>query len=142
VHELARARRDTLAQPRSSALLLGLFAVAATLVAGLGLYALLRYQVVARHRELSVRVALGATRNAVVRKIVTEALALVGVGIAAGGLLAAGTVRFVAGSLHGVSPADPWALAAALAVLPVVAAIAAWLPARRASRVDPAELLR
>jgi putative ABC transport system permease protein len=142
VHELAAARRDTLAQPRSSALLLGLFAVAATLIAGLGLHALLRYQVVARHRELSVRVALGATSGELVRGVVAQGLALVGLGVAAGALLAAATVRLVESSLHGVTAADPWALAAALAVLPAVAVVAAWLPARRASRVDPSELLR
>ena len=81
VHELAQARRETLAQPRSSALMLGLFAGAATLVAGLGLYALLRYQVVARHRELSVRAALGATREELVRGVVAQGLVLVGAGL-------------------------------------------------------------
>jgi putative ABC transport system permease protein len=142
VRELAAARRDTLAQPRSSALLLGLFAAAATLIAGLGLYALLRYQVTSRTRELSLRLALGATQGALSRSVVARGLALVALGLLFGTALGAALLRWLESQLVGVSPGDPWALLAAVAVLPAVAILAAWLPARRASRVDPSELLR
>ncbi|HVS15467.1 MAG TPA: ADOP family duplicated permease [Thermoanaerobaculia bacterium] len=142
VHELAAARRDTLAQPRSSALLLALFAVAATIIAGLGLYALLRYQVTASTRELSLRLALGATGADLSRRVVARGLGLVALGLLLGAAFGAALLRWLERSLVGVSAADPWALVAAVGVLPLVAVLAAWLPARRASRVDPAELLR
>jgi predicted lysophospholipase L1 biosynthesis ABC-type transport system permease subunit len=142
VHALASARRDTLAQPRSSALLLGLFASAATVIAGLGLYALLRYQVGARTRELSLRLALGATTGEVARDVIARGLALVGLGLVLGGALAAALLRWLERSFAGGDAGDPWAFLAAIAVLPLVAVVAAWLPARSASRVDPAGLLR
>jgi putative ABC transport system permease protein len=142
VGELAAARRDTLAQPRSSALLLGLFAAAATVIAGLGLYALLRYQVSARTRELSLRLALGATQAELSRGVVGRGLGMVALGLALGAVIGAAPMRWLVRSLPGAGGLDPWSLLAAAAVLPLVAVLAAWLPARRAARVDPAGLLR
>jgi putative ABC transport system permease protein len=122
--------------------LVGFFSVFAIALASLGLYGLLSYGVARRTREIGVRVALGATIGDVARLVVRQGVVLATVGCAigiAGALLAA---RLVASLLYGVTPADPVSYVAVGAILSCVAALACWLPARRATRVDPIIALR
>src|SRR5262249_41855823 len=107
-----------------------------------GLYGLLAYSVVRRTREIGIRMALGAPRRRVVAMVLRGAARLTGVGLVAGLIAAAFATRSVASLLFGVTPADPAALAGATATLTAAAFLAAWLPARRASAVNPLEALR
>jgi putative ABC transport system permease protein len=129
-------------QRRFVLVLFELFAVLALGLAALGLYGVLAHAVTERQREIGVRVALGATRANVLGLVAREGGVLVGVGVAlgvAGGL--AGT-RLLAHLLYDVSPSDPLALIAAIVLLGIAAAVAVWIPARRALRVDPMVALR
>jgi predicted permease len=130
------------AQPRFAASVLLSFSLAALLLAAVGLYGVLSYNVSQRRRELGVRAAVGASRRQLVALIVREGLGIVALGLAAGLVGAAGLTRFMQRLLFGVTPLDPWSFAGAPAVLLVVAVAACLVPARRASRTDPAEVLR
>jgi len=118
------------------------FAGVALLLAAVGLYGVLSYTVAQRTREIGIRMALGAGRNRIVREVVRQGMTMVLVagGIGVLGALAAG--RGISGLLFGVSPGDPATYAAVVGVLGVVAALSCWLPARRASGVDPQSALR
>jgi putative ABC transport system permease protein len=133
---------DAAAQPRFNALLLTLFAAAALLLAAIGIYGVMSYSVAQRTREIGVRIALGAERGRVVRQVVGQGGAVAALGVALGvpGALAAG--RLLAASFVGVTPVDAALLAGVAATLLLVAVSAAWAPAWRASRVDPATALR
>jgi len=129
-------------QPRDRTTLIGVFALVALLLAALGVYGVMSYGVNERTREIGVRVALGAETGDVVRLIIRGALGMTSLGVVLG--LAGGfmTSRLLGSLLFGVAATDlPTFLAAAVVIL-VVAALASWLPARRASRVDPAVALR
>jgi predicted permease len=130
------------AQPRFAASVLVGFAGAALLLAAVGLYGVLSYNVSQRRRELGVRAAVGASRGQLVALIVREGLGVVTLGLAAGLVGAAALTGFMQRLLFGVTPLDPWSFAGAPAVLLVVALAACLVPARRASRTDPAEVLR
>jgi predicted permease len=122
--------------------LLGAFAGLALLLASIGLYGVLSYAVTQRHREIGLRMALGATAGNVLGMIVSRGLALTGVGLGIGlGLAAVGT-RSMKTMLYGVDAMDPWTFAEVSALLCTVAALACWVPAWRASRVDPMVALR
>ncbi|MBB5207155.1 putative permease [Chiayiivirga flava] len=126
-------------------LVLALAAVAAgvTLLLGaVGLYGVMSYMVALRTREFGIRAALGATPRTIARQVAAHALALTVAGIAVGSLLHAAAVPFLRALLYGVTAGDPPTLAAAVAVLLATAAVASWLPARRAARVAPAAALR
>ena len=130
------------ANTRFEAVLMSLFAVVALVLAAVGLYGVLAHMVGQRTREIGIRMALGA-RPAQVRRMVSgQAAILAGAGAALGlaGALAGG--RVIRSLLFEVSPTDPTTLAAAVALLLLVAAFATWLPARRATQVDPATTLR
>jgi predicted permease len=128
--------------PRNSALLLSGFGLLALLLAAVGLYGVISYAVSRRTREVGIRMALGARYADVLSLVVGEGLWLVLIGVAAG-LAAAFTVtRFLAGMLYRVSPTDPLTFVLVPAVLTVVAVVASYVPARRASRVDPMTALR
>jgi predicted permease len=114
----------------------------ALLLAGLGVYGALAYAVVSRVREIGVRMALGASRQSVVRMIVRDGLAVVVPGVAAGIPIAVGAALLIRSQLSGVSPTDPATIAAAAGVFVVTGVAAAWLPARRAARIEPSEALR
>ena len=112
------------------------------LLAALGLYGVTAYAVSRQRTEIGVRLALGAPAGAVVRLVLSRVTLLVGLGVAAGAGVSIWISRFVATLLYGIEPRDPVTLAAAAAILVFVGAMAGWLPAYRASRIDPAETLR
>ncbi len=121
---------------------LGAFAVAAVVLALLGLYGVITYAVTQRAREIAIRMALGASRTGVLALVLRDGARLAGAGVALGLVVAFTVSRTLASLLFGVSPADPWSYVGVSGLLVVVALIASSLPAHRASRVDPAEALR
>jgi predicted permease len=133
---------NVLNQDRAVAILTSAFGVVALLLASLGLYGVMSYSVARRTPELGVRVALGASRRQIRRMVLRESLACVGPGIAAGFVLVLGGTRFLMGLLFGLAPNDPSTFLAASLVLVVVGSFAGYLPARRASSVDPMVALR
>ncbi len=139
---LARQLDETLNTERLVATLSAAFGVLATLLAALGLYGVMAFVVVRRTKEIGLRMALGAPRSTVVWMVLREALLLLGIGLAAGVPVAFVLSRLVATELYGVKPDDLWTALAALAILSAVAAGAGFLPARRASAIDPIRALR
>jgi ABC-type antimicrobial peptide transport system permease subunit len=111
-------------------------------LASIGLYGVMALAVTQRTRELGIRLALGASRRDVLRLILSQGAILVGTGLAAGLLGAFVVSRALRSILYNVAPLDPAALFSALLILSLVALIACFLPARRASLVDPIEALR
>jgi putative ABC transport system permease protein len=130
------------ARPRFNATLLTLFAGAALLLAAVGVYGVLSYSVSSRMREIGVRLALGADARRVIRLVLGEGVRLAAAGAVAGLIATIVAARFVRGLVVDVSPTDPRILAASAVVMLAVAALAAFLPARRASAVDPMVVLR
>jgi putative ABC transport system permease protein len=133
---------ESLTRERLLATLSSFFGGLALLLAGIGLYGVLSYNVERRRNEIGVRMALGAIQSRVLAMILREAswLVFIGLGLGLAGTLAA--TQLVAAFLYGVRPDDPPALGTAAAVLACVAGIAAYLPARRAAGVDPMTALR
>ena len=127
---------------RLVAQLLSAFAAAALLLSALGIYGVVSYGVSRRQREIGVRMALGARAGHVVRMVLGEGLRLSILGVAAGAPLALALSRLLSSFLYGISPRDPVTYALAAVGLALVAALACWLPARRATLVDPAVALR
>ena len=132
----------SVAPPRFRMLLLALFAMAATLIATCGIYGLMAYAVTQRRREIGVRMALGAERRDVLRLVLTRALRIIVAGLIVGLAGAAGVTRVLERFLFGVTPTDPIAFAIVTLLLMAVGLMAAWLPARRATRIDPCAALR
>jgi putative ABC transport system permease protein len=133
---------DSVAQRRFSMLLLGLFAFIALFLAAVGLYGVVAYTVSLRTQEIGLRMAIGAQRGDVLRLVVGGGMKLALVGVAIGILGALALARFVETMLYAVTPFDPASYAATAAVLLAVAALACYVPARRAMRVDPIVALR
>jgi predicted permease len=129
-------------QERLVALLSGSFGVLALLLASIGLYGVMAYAVSRRRAEIGMRIALGAARASVVRLVMRGMAWPMAIGIAAGALLSLWLVPFIGTLVWGLAPRDPATFAGAAAMLAAVGALAAWLPARRASRIDPAVALR
>ena len=132
----------SVAAPRFYAMLLGLFAALALGLAAVGLYGVLSYNVSQRHREIGVRMALGAERGDILRLVVRQGLVLALVGVAIGVAGAYGVTRFLKALLFGITPTDPATYAGICVLLLAVAFAACWVPARRATRVDPMAALR
>lgn len=133
---------NTLSNERMVALLAGSFAILAVFMAGVGLYGVLAYATAQRTREIGLRIALGSSRSAVLRMVLTEVLWLAGLGVAVAlpvTLLLARTLR---SQLFGISSNDPLTILSVILLLAVVAAVAALIPARRAAGVDPMVALR
>ena len=118
------------------------FSLLALALTALGIYGVIAYAMVGRTREIGIRLALGAPRISVARMVAREYFPLVGASAAVGVVVAVGTARLARGMVFGVAPNDYLTLAGAAAVLAVVAVLAGWLPARRASRMDPIVALR
>ena len=142
VTTLERLAADTVAQPRFYMLLLGGFAALALVLAAVGVYGVIAYAVGRRTREIGVRMALGATSRRVLRDVVLRALALGGAGLAVGLVGALAATRLLRSQLYEVAPTDPATFAAVAVLLLLVAVAAAWVPARRASRVSPTAAMR
>lgn len=132
----------SLARERLVARLLSVFSVVALVIAAVGIYGMVAYAVARRTREMGVRLALGAAPAALARLVVRQTATLLLIGVAVGIAAALVLTRFIASFLFGVTPTDPVAFAAAVAVLVTVAFVAACIPARRAARVDPLVALR
>ena len=122
--------------------MLGIFGLLALALASVGLYGILAYSVSSRQREIGVRMALGASRFDVLRLVLRQGMALVAIGVSLGLAISLLVGRAFSSMLFGLSPADPLSLLAASAVLLLVAALACYLPALAASRMDPMQALR
>jgi predicted permease len=137
-----RDKNWTLWFTRLGGQLFTLLGVVALFMAMVGLYGIIAFLMSRRTREIGIRMALGATRGAVLRQIMRESMWLTAVGIVLGLALALGAGQILSSLLYGVSPADPWVLIGASAVLALAAITAAWLPASRALRVQSSVALR
>ncbi len=131
-----------MAPHRFTAILTGAFSLLALLLALIGVYGVMSYAVAQRTREIGIRIALGAARGEVVRMVLWRGLRIVGIATALGLCAAYGAARLIERQLFNVSPTDVVTFVGAPAVLAVVAALACWVPARRAARVDPAVALQ
>ena len=132
----------SVAQPRFRMFLLGLFAVMALVLAATGIFGVISYSVSRRTNEIGIRVALGASRNTILSMILRETLVLALAGLAVGLPCALAASHFVGHMLFNVSANDPATLAAVAFSLAAVAAVAGYIPARRAMRIDPMAALR
>lgn len=120
----------------------GSLAIVALLLSCIGLYGLISYDVTRRTRETAIRMAIGAQVKDVTRPIINLALKLCALGITLGLPLVFGITHLIKSQLYGIESIDPIGLIAVVAVLLIVATLAAWIPARRAGRIDPIEALR
>jgi putative ABC transport system permease protein len=142
IQTLVEATALSTFQQRLATRLLALFAAVALVLAAIGVYGVMSYSVTARTQEMGVRLAIGAQRREVVWLVLRQVFWLSAIGLALGvGLVLAGG-RILGDLLYGVRPHDPLTIALGAAVLAAVALAAAWVPARRASRIDPIEALR
>jgi predicted permease len=134
--------RESLARRRFATVLTGAFAGLALILGMIGMYGLLSYGVVQRRREFGIRIALGARASQVTAVVLREALAVAAIALIVGVTAALGLTRLLSGLLYEVSPRDPVTFAAVALLVAGVAVAAAWVPARRATRIDPAMTIR
>jgi predicted permease len=145
VHNLSTAQDQidrSLLRERLVATISGLFGALALLLAAIGLYGVLSYGIARRTREFGIRIAIGAEGSSILRMVLREASRVLAFGIAAGLAAAWWVGRIVSSLLYGVQPGDLASMAIAVGVLAAAGTLAAWIPARRASRIDPIEALR
>ncbi|WP_338873279.1 ABC transporter permease [Myxococcus stipitatus] len=142
VAPLSRLVDESIGSRSLSAWLMGLFAGTALLLAALGIAGVVGYSVTRRTREMGIRMALGAARSDVLLLVLRQGLKLAGLGVAVGLVMSLGLARFLGALLYGVTAYDPWTFVGVAALLSTVALLATWLPARRASSVDPIISLR
>ncbi|HSL22152.1 MAG TPA: ABC transporter permease [Vicinamibacterales bacterium] len=139
---LAEQVSGSLVQERLIAIVAGFFGALALLLAALGLYGMTAYAVSRRRAEIGIRMALGAAPARVIRLVMRRLAVLIAIGVLLGTLGSLSASRFVGALLYGLEPRDPSTLAGAAALLVAVSALAGWMPARRASKIDPAAVLR
>jgi len=132
----------SLTRERLVALLSGFFGALALLLAGLGLYGVTSYAVTRRRAEIGIRMALGAEPAGVLRLVLARMFVLVALGVIIGAAVSVWSSQFLASLLYGLQPRDVVTLVSAAVTLSAVGALAGWLPAYSASRIDPAEVLR
>jgi predicted permease len=142
VHTLAEEANNSMATERITANIASLFGVVATLLVGVGIYGLLAYMVTQRLREIGIRMALGAQRGAVLALVVGQALKLTIIGVGIGIVASLALTRLLAKLLYGVKPTDPLSFVMASLFLIALTLLASYLPARRATKVDPMQVLR
>jgi ABC-type antimicrobial peptide transport system permease subunit len=139
---LAAKVDDSIQREKLLATLSGFFGALALLLATIGLYGVMSYNVARRRNEIGIRMALGAQQSRVLRMVLGEVAILIAIGLAVGFGAALATTRLVASFLYGLQPNDPWTLGLAAVVLAGVALMAGYLPARRASKLDSMAALR
>jgi predicted permease len=132
----------SLARPRFNALVLSIFAGIALVLTSIGIYGVMAYSVAQRTSEIGIRIALGAAQSSIFRLIVGQAMTLVAISVIIGLAGAFAATRLLNSLLFGVGPSDPLTFVTIVLIISLVAFLAAWLPARRAARVDPIEALR
>jgi putative ABC transport system permease protein len=137
-----RALAETVAPRKYTLVLLGVFAFLAATLAVVGLYSVLAYLVAERTREIGIRIAIGANPARVRRMVLGQGLRFTLIGIAVGSILSLAAVRVLRAWMYEMSVYDAPTFAAVSLLLGIVALVASWLPARRASRVDPVQALR
>ena len=142
VQPLTQVLAESVAPQRFRTVLLSLFALVAVLLAGLGIYGVMNYSVSQRTREIGIRVALGAQTRDVLRLVLRQGLKLALIGVACGVAASLALTRLMKTLLFGVSTTDPLTFAGVALLLTFIAALACWLPARRAAKVDPMIALR
>jgi predicted permease len=142
VRSVSKLRDDALVQERMLAKLSSFFGLLALLLAGIGLYGVMSYDVVRRTREIGVRMAVGARGLDVLSMVMREALWLVIIGVLIGLVAALMTMKLITSLLFGLEPTDPLTLVLATILLLAIATFAGWLPAWRAARIDPVHALR
>jgi putative ABC transport system permease protein len=142
IQTLDKVVSASLAQPRLNTLLLGAFAAVALLLAAIGIYGVMSYSVALRTREIGIRMALGAERGDVLKLVVKHGLILAMTGAAIGLIGALSLTRLMSSLLYGVQPSDPPTFLAVSVVLVGVALLSSYIPARRATKVDPMVALR
>jgi len=142
VMPFSRLAADSITLRRASTLLLGAFAVVAVFLAALGLYGVMAHAVARRTHEIGIRMAVGARAADVLSMVVRDGLGLAAAGAGLGLVASLALTRVLGSLLYGVSATDPVSFGAVAAILLVVAAVASYIPGRRAARVDPVIALR
>ncbi len=133
---------DSVRTQRLIAILASAFGALSTLLAAIGVYGVIAYSVLRRMNELGIRIALGAAARHILSTVLSEIALLAAIGLTAGVALALAAGKYVRTQLYGIEPNDPATIAAAAAALAIIALLAAYLPARRATRIDPMRALR
>jgi putative ABC transport system permease protein len=133
---------QTMAEPRFNMMVVALFAAFAVVLTAIGIYGVIAYSVAQRTHEMGVRMALGAARGDVMRLVLSESIGIAAAGVALGVAGAALLTRMMSSLLFGVTAQDPLTYGAGAGLLLAVAILASYIPARRATRVEPATALR
>jgi ABC-type antimicrobial peptide transport system permease subunit len=142
IHTMAELVGESLTRDRMITTLSGFFGALAVLLACVGIYGIMAYAVAGRTNEIGIRMALGAQRGNILWAVLRESLLLVLIGAALGLPAVIGATKLITSLLFGLTPADPVALALAITLMFAVSALASYIPARRAAKVDPMVALR